>query len=57
MSEEHVFIPKPGSTKAGQGWLAGSLLDYGKQRSGIAILDAEHVDAGPLATAWQPESH
>ena len=52
MSEEHVFIPKPGSTKAGQGWLAGSLLDYGKQRSGIAILDAEHVDAGPLATAW-----
>lgn len=52
MSEEHVFVPKPGSTKAGQGWLVGSLLDYGKQRSGIAILDAERVDAGPLATAW-----
>ncbi|MEO6075172.1 MAG: carotenoid oxygenase family protein [Dokdonella sp.] len=52
MSEEHVFVPTPGSTKAGQGWLVGSLLDYGKQRSGIAILDAERVDAGPLATAW-----
>ena len=52
MAEEHVFVPKPGSSKAGQGWLIGSLLDYGKQRSGIAILDAERVDAGPLATAW-----
>ncbi len=52
MSEEHVFVPKPGSSKAGQGWLVGSLLDYAKQRSGIAILDAERVDAGPLATAW-----
>ena len=52
MSEEHIFVAKPGSTKAGQGWLVGSLLDYGRQRSGIAILDAERLDAGPLATAW-----
>lgn len=52
MSEEHVFVASPGSTKAGQGWLIGSLLDHAKQRSGIAILDAERVDAGPLATAW-----
>ncbi|MEO7917192.1 MAG: carotenoid oxygenase family protein [Dokdonella sp.] len=52
MAEEHVFVPKPGSTKAGQGWLIGSLLDHGKQCSGIAILDAERVEAGPLATAW-----
>lgn len=51
MVEEHLFVPRPGA-KPGAGWLLGTLLDYGRRRSGIAVLDAEHVDAGPLATAW-----
>ncbi|HEX5661959.1 MAG TPA: carotenoid oxygenase family protein [Xanthomonadaceae bacterium] len=54
MAEEHVFVPKPGSHKPGQGWLVGTLLDHGRGRSGIAVLDAERVADGPLAQAWLP---
>jgi carotenoid cleavage dioxygenase len=54
MAEEHVFVAKPGSQRVGQGWLIGTVLDPLKGRSGLAVLDAEHVDAGPLATAWLP---
>jgi all-trans-8'-apo-beta-carotenal 15,15'-oxygenase len=51
MVEEHLFVPKPGG-KPGAGWLVGTLLDYRKGRSGVSVLDAEHVGDGPLATAW-----
>jgi carotenoid cleavage dioxygenase-like enzyme len=51
MVEEHLFVPRPGG-KPGTGWLVGTLLDYRKQRSGVAVLDAAHVGDGPLATAW-----
>jgi all-trans-8'-apo-beta-carotenal 15,15'-oxygenase len=54
MVEEHVFVPKPGSRKPGQGWLVGTLLDHRRDRSGVAVLDAEHVADGPLAQAWLP---
>lgn len=54
MAEEHVFVPRPGSRKPGQGWLIGTLLDHGRGRSGMAVLDAEHVADGPLAQAWLP---
>ena len=53
-SEEHRFVPKPGSSRPGEGWLLGTLLDYGRGRSGVAVLDAERVSEGPLATAWVP---
>ncbi len=56
LAEEHLFVPKPDSARAGQGWLIGTLLDYKTLRSGLAVLDAEHVSAGPLATAWLPYS-
>jgi len=56
MAEEHRFVPRPGSRRPGEGWLLGSLLDYERGRSGIALLDAERVDAGPIATAWVPYS-
>lgn len=54
MAEEHVFVPRPGSRRAGDGWLVGTLLDAQRGRSGIAVLDAERVDDGPLAQAWLP---
>ncbi|HEY5971714.1 MAG TPA: carotenoid oxygenase family protein [Pseudoxanthomonas sp.] len=54
LAEEHVFVPKPGSSRAGEGWLVGTLLDSARGRSGIAVLDAQHVDRGPLAQAWLP---
>lgn len=54
MAEEHVFVPRPGSHRPDDGWLVGTLLDADRQRSGIAVLDARHIDDGPLATAWLP---
>lgn len=56
LAEEHVFVPRPGSTRAGDGWLVGTLLDSVRGRSGIAVLDAEHLDAGPVAQAWLPHT-
>lgn len=54
MAEEHVFIPKSRGSRPGEGWLVGTLLDYGRKRSGIAVLDAERVSDGPIAHAWLP---
>ena len=36
------------------GWLVGTLLDAANQRSGIAVLDAQRIDEGPVAQAWLP---
>lgn len=52
LAEQHVFVPRPGSHRPNDGWLVGTLLDTGRRRSGLAILDAGRVDAGPLAEAW-----
>lgn len=54
LAEEHLFVARPGSRRAGQGWLLGTVLDYTRGRSGLAVLDAEQVGAGPLAMAWLP---
>lgn len=54
LAEEHVFVPKPGRSRPGEGWLVGTLLDSARGRSGIAVLDAQRVDNGPLAQAWLP---
>lgn len=56
LAEEHVFVPRPGSTRADDGWLVGTLLDSARQRSGIAVLDAGRVQDGPLAQAWLPHT-
>jgi all-trans-8'-apo-beta-carotenal 15,15'-oxygenase len=53
MAEEHRFVPKPGG-RPGEGWLLGTLLDYERGRSGIALLDAERVADGAIAMAWVP---
>lgn len=53
-AEEHRFVPTPGSSRPGQGWLLGTLLDYEKGRSGLVLLDAERVEDGPVAMAWVP---
>ena len=54
MAEEHRFVPRPGSSMPGDGWLVGTLLDFRRGRSGVAVLDARRVDQGPLAIAWVP---
>jgi len=54
MAEEHRFVPRPGSSKPGDGWLVGTLLDFARGRSGVTVLDARRVGDGPVATAWVP---
>ena len=54
MAEEHRFVPRPGSGQPGDGWLVGTLLDFKRGRSGVAVLDARRVADGPLAIAWVP---
>lgn len=52
VAEEHVFVPRPGRTRPDDGWLLGTLYDITRDRRGLAVLDARHVDDGPVATAW-----
>ena len=52
LAEEHVFIAKPGSSRVDDGWLLGVLFDPRRDRRGIALLDAAHVEDGPIAEAW-----
>ena len=54
LAEEHVFVPRPGGSRADDGWLVGTLLDSARGRSGIAVLDAQRIEEGPLAQAWLP---
>lgn len=54
LAEEHVFVPRPGGNRVDDGWLVGTLLDSARGRSGIAVLDAQRIEEGPLAQAWLP---
>ena len=47
--EEPLFVAVPGSTDAG--WLVGTFLDYGSQETGVYVLDAGNLEAGPAAIA------
>jgi all-trans-8'-apo-beta-carotenal 15,15'-oxygenase len=52
--EEHVLVPKPGSTREGEGWLVGMGYDVKRQRSFFSVFDAMRLADGPLARAWLP---
>jgi carotenoid cleavage dioxygenase-like enzyme len=47
--EEPLFVAEPGSREAG--WLVGTFLDYSSERTGVYVLDAGNLDAGPVAVA------
>lgn len=52
--EEHVLVPRPGSTKEGEGWLVGMGYDVKRRRSFLSVFDAMRLADGPLARAWLP---
>jgi len=54
MVEEHLFVPKSGRSPPGEGWLLGTMLDYGRKRSGLAVFEASDISRGPIAQAWVP---
>ena len=52
--EEHLFVPKSGSAPESEGWVVGTALDWQHQQTLFNVFDAQHIDAGPLATATLP---
>ena len=56
LAEEHRFVPAPDARRPGEGWLLGNVLDYRRGRTGLAVLDAENLAAGPMAMAWLPHT-
>lgn len=47
---EPIFIRKPNAKKEDEGYLLMMVLNAQKQKSYTAILDAQHIEQGPLAT-------
>ncbi|MFM9926342.1 carotenoid oxygenase family protein [Variovorax sp. H27-G14] len=50
MVEEHVFVPD-GSNP---GWVLGTVLDFGRQKTVLSCFAADHLGAGPVAQATLP---
>lgn len=43
------FVPRPGGTEEDDGWLLTVMFDSGSGACHLAILDAQHLEAGPVA--------
>jgi len=52
--EEHVMVPRPGSSREGEGWLLGMGYDIVRRRSFATVFDAQALGQGPLARIWLP---
>ncbi len=48
---ETIFVPRPDGAAEDQGWLLTLVLDTTQKNSYLAVLDADKVSAGPVATA------
>jgi all-trans-8'-apo-beta-carotenal 15,15'-oxygenase len=54
VAEEHVVVPKPGKTGELDAWLLGTSFDARRQATVLNVLDAAHVEDGPIAQAVLP---
>ena len=52
LMEEHVFVPRPGGSGEGDGWLIGTGFDGARQATFCSVFEAGHLDAGPVAMAY-----
>lgn len=52
--EEPVFVPKSKDAPEGEGWLLSMVGRRAQNRTDLVILDALHLDAGPVATIKFP---
>jgi carotenoid cleavage dioxygenase len=48
---EPVFVAKSGSAGEGEGYLLATVFDEARNASHLAVLDAQHVEDGPIARA------
>lgn len=51
LAEEHVFIPRPGSTREDDGWLVGTALNYKRAQTCLNVFQADRLSDGPIARA------
>jgi all-trans-8'-apo-beta-carotenal 15,15'-oxygenase len=52
--EEHVVVPRAGSTKEGDGWLVGCAFNAKTGKTEVLVFDALNLAGGPLAVAKLP---
>ncbi len=52
--EEHVWVPHPGKTGELDAWLLGTTFDARRQATVLNLLDAAHIEDGPIAQAVLP---
>ncbi|GIT23151.1 MAG: hypothetical protein CM1200mP40_28330 [Gammaproteobacteria bacterium] len=48
---EPVFVPRQANSPEGEGYLLATVYNSQTDKSHLIILDAENIDAGPLARA------
>jgi carotenoid cleavage dioxygenase-like enzyme len=54
VAEEHIVVPKPGRSGERDAWLLGTTYDAARQATVLNLLDAAHVEDGPVAQAVLP---
>ncbi len=54
VAEEHILVPKPGKTGELDAWLLGTTFDSRRQATVLNVLDAAHIEDGPIAQAVLP---
>ena len=52
--EEHILVPKPGHGGELDAWLLGTTFDARRQATVLNLLDAAHLEDGPIAQAQLP---
>jgi len=53
-TQEPVFVPKSADAPEGEGYVLGVVNRRAEHRSDLVILDAQHMDEGPVATVKIP---
>ncbi|GAB3615632.1 carotenoid oxygenase family protein [Okibacterium endophyticum] len=53
-TQEPIFVPRPGSTEEGDGYLMVLVNRYTEMRSDLLIIDATRMDEAPVATLAMP---
>ena len=54
VAEEHIIVPKPGKHGELAAWLLGTTYDARRQATVLNLLDAAHLEDGPIAQAILP---
>lgn len=54
VAEEHLLVPKPGASGELDAWLLGTSFDARRKATVLSVLDAAHIEDGPIAQAVLP---